>query len=592
MLKPIAYDTETSGLLSNQNAYMFTYATCDSAGKTLVSKQWPDRPRNAGPKAQRRLEWIWSDENKRLPKIMHNAKFDIGMTERHLGRSLKGHAIHETMALSHLFQNLHPTHKLADLGWELFGYPRDKDDITHRYLTDERGLLDCPEYLLRPYQRKDVERTMLIYQLFYPRLKEMGCKDEYKMECELTRTTLALENRGMMIHIGRCHELIDEYHAKEEKALADFRAETGDYAKPTDSVLRHLLYTTLKLPVLKRTKNAKMPSVDADTLKQLEEKTHHPIFDIVLRVRSYHSGVASIEGYIRHADADGVIHPSIKAFGCDTGRESCSEPNLQNVQKDTTLKVRHPIRARRAFRPRPGYVNFHLDYSGIEARLAVEASGDPDLITMMQEDEDMHAAAAAIFYKDRWDRAQSDPKKRKALRDAAKNGNFCIMYGGGPDKLAACLGLSLRIAAVRYREYKERWPAFATLNHRVAQEVRDNGYVTTSTFNRRLYVPHSTPYAGLNYLIQGKAASVLKRSQNRVHDYLEDATGGEAGIILPIHDEIIVEWPRKRLKESPACLREMRNLMIDFPEFAVPMNVECKMSTADWSRPTKIKIPA
>jgi hypothetical protein len=74
------------------------------------------------------------------------------------------------------------------------------------------------------------------------------------------------------------------------------------------------------------------------------------------------------------SDDDNLLHPSIHPYQAVTGRESCSNPpNLYNVQKETTLRSPYPIPARSAFRPKPGYVNFHIDYAGIEPTVNYEA---------------------------------------------------------------------------------------------------------------------------------------------------------------------------------------------------------------------------
>ena len=122
MAKFITFDTETSGLTRNPDAYMFTFSECDGKGNASVHRI-DEEDGSFNQKSYDRLNWIWADENKkRIHKICHNARFDITMAERRLGRRLEGHKTHETMALSHLFQNTHPTHSLAMLGHELFGY--------------------------------------------------------------------------------------------------------------------------------------------------------------------------------------------------------------------------------------------------------------------------------------------------------------------------------------------------------------------------------------------------------------------------------------------------------------------------------------
>ncbi|KKM24562.1 hypothetical protein LCGC14_1603880, partial [marine sediment metagenome] len=84
------------------------------------------------------------------------------------------------------------------------------------------------------------------------------------------------------------------------------------------------------------------------------------------------------------------------------------------------------------------------------------------------------------------------------------------------------------------------------------------------------------------YWDQGTAAGILKRAQNRVDQYLLEATGGDAGIILPIHDEIIIEWPICDLADAPACLSQVRARMTDFPMISVPLEVDCQVSTSNW----------
>ena len=74
----------------------------------------------------------------------------------------------------------------------------------------------------------------------------------------------------------------------------------------------------------------------------------------------------------------------------------------------------------------------------------------------------------------------------------------------------------------------------------------------------------------------------MKRAQNRVDEYLLVATSDEAGVILPIHDELIIEWPRKRLGEAKGCLREVVRRMVDFPMFSVPFEVDVQVSTREW----------
>jgi len=331
-----------------------------------------------------------------------------------------------------------------------------------------------------------------------------------------------------------------------------------------------------------------------------------------------------IQGYIDRADAGGIVHANINTCAAVTARESCNDPNLQNVEKDTGTATASP--ARRSFRTRPGYVHFHVDYSAIEFRLLVHYSGDPELVAEVNKpDGDPHALASAVWYPGddgpHWEtdadgttkladlygapadtfRAFADMvgKERKDCRTRCKSASFGRCYGAGIDKLQALFGFPRAVMAKRYGVFRARWPRMDGLSRRITQSVKRDGYIQTA-FGRKIHVPREKAYVGVNYLIQGTAASIMKAGQNRADAILteefgewrvDDAPGFlRPRLLLPIHDEIIVEWPRRLLSEAPRVLRRMAHAMTDFPRFSVPLDVEVVIASRDWAwkRPYKI----
>lgn len=579
----VIYDTETTGLDRHAGAEMFAFSTSDWDGNEEVYRL--DRAGARGAKARERLNDLWGDEGMRtLTKTCHNARFDIGMTQKRLGRSLRGHSIHETMALSHLDCNVRRSHALQYLGWELFKYPRGYDNIVHRYINSERGLQDAPEEELDPYERADARRTLLCLRFLLPRVRADGMSECYENERKLVWTALDIEDRGVMIDRRATERLRRECEEKANQAREDVWAVAGEQINPNPNSgqVKFLLYQTLGLPVLKRTAKRSAPSVDADTLKALQEQTGHPVLDALLRYSAYSRGAGSLQGNLDLADDLGVLHPKLNPYGARSSRTSSANPNAQNISKSTTLKVRYPIPERQTFRPRPGFVNFSVDYSGIQARQLVDASGDARMLKIFLEgDGDVHSVAAGIFYGERFRLAPSGSKARKGMRDAAKNAVYAVGFGAGLRKVAACLGLPEAEAAPGFAEFCRTFPDYAGFNRRLITQVRRDGFIRTA-FNRKLYVSRAKPYVGANYRIQGDEAGVVKRAAVRVDDYLLRETGGEAGIVLLIHDEIVFEWPRAQLGEARGCLRDMRELMIDFPEFKVPLEVDVKIWTTTW----------
>jgi len=569
---------------------MFAFSTSTYTGQTEIFRHEASADPTRYSVADARLEALWGPQGLNIEKDMHNARFDIGMTMSKLGKPLaemRKHPIGETMALSHLCQNLHPSHKLDDLGWELFGRPKDYDAAVAPYKKAENSMMSCPEWICDKYQAEDAIRTMLIRRGLGKKVKELGLWPIYEMECQLVWTTLAIEERGVMLSRERCQALIDELDSDCENVLTQFQSIVGRGVPITDNSIRKLIYKDLGMPVTKRAKKG-APSVDKYVLMDLREKTKNPIFDLIMRFKAHRNGSSTIRGYLREADGDGIIHPNIHPYRADTSREACTRPNLQNVQTSERLLNPYPVPARKAFRPRPGYVNYDIDYSGVEMRGLVHYSQDPEFLRIFREGGDPHEEAAKEFLGERFNQATG--KKRKSMRDASKNGDFALSYGGGVTALARCLDIPGDQVAAGYKRWKNRFSKMADLNRNDSAQVRKHGYVLTF-YGRRLYVPRSKPYAGTNYKVQGGCAGILKRKQIEVEHYLNEATGAECGIILPIHDSLIIECPRKRMKDFegdtlPALIKKMTTC----EEMSVPLKVAVKVCTRDWDSLKKVEV--
>lgn len=606
----IAYDTETTGLYPHGKDTMFAYATCDEKAKFEVV-----RMKSKG--AMEKLQAFTGSGLKRVTEwVMHGAKFDLQFTEKALKFRIAEHIeFHDTMIMSHILRNDHHGHRLKDLAWELAGVTKDDEDEVRRSARNAEDVdySRVPEAIMRNYQIKDVRyRTMPLFLFFFPRIqKKPKLLECYTWERDVIIPTMRMEERGFMINRERTKAIRDslEMDAKAAMDEAEFvygrRINLGN-----NNAMRFILYNEKKLPVLARTKKTGLPSLDKDILDQLYLQTKDPLLRLMVRYGSRRRGATMLQSYLDLADENGVIHPSIHTLGAVTGRESCSNPNLQNVEKEGRMQNPFPTPARKCFRPRPGFVNFHVDYAGIELRLLVHYSKDEELVKEISKpDGDPHYLAAKIFYppftreeQERYagfcemhsniaagiDAFPKDSDEWNSLRDPAKNTNFAVPYGAGWQKACVTLGLPLEIGEQRFNEYRSRFPNLCRMTRTIVETVQSKKGVETQ-FGRFLYVPKDKAYIGTNYLIQGTAAEILKRAQVRVHRYLEKATGGECGLIIPIHDELVIEWPRKRLGEAKGCWRKIRELMIDFPQFDVPLDVKVDVSTVDWSKKTKFK---
>lgn len=535
--------------------------------------------------SKRALAKLWTDT--KTAKVIHNAKFDLAMTEMQLGKRLDDHTIDCTLMMSHVLQNDHPDHSLDMLCWELAGHPRI-DKAIKQMGQKLGGFHKIPEHIMNNYQRADALRGMLLYRFFWPMIKSNPkTLDVYNTEIDLIWTTLRMEQRGIMLHRKATAKLQEDLDEQVQIDRGNLHALAhGEINVNSSPQLRRLLYKNLGFPVLALTKKQKLPSTGKLVLMQLRDTYNNPILDLILRIRSYQKGITTLQSYLDLADANGIIHPNINTCGPITGRESCTNPNLQNVAKEDVLLNPFPVPARRVFRPRPGYVNFHIDYAGIELRLIVHYAQDPIMLECIQNNNDPHNIACEIFYQSKFTNATG--KQRVMYRSAGKNTHFAICYGANGFKVGQALGLDRAQGFAALNRYRNTCPNMANFTRIAARRVQREGAVYT-VFGRCIKVP-GKPYTGANYLIQGTAAEIIKRAQNRVHKIFERDTGGEVKLLLPIHDEIIFEVPRKRLNDMKDVLSTVRNAMLDFPQFDVPLEIDTSITTSNWANKKKWRV--
>jgi DNA polymerase-1 len=565
-MRPLAYDIETTGLNLHTGAEMFSYSTCTWEGKTQVSR--------LDGSVKRIDESFWRLRNlidRRIPLIMHNAKFDLTGTENFLNIKLPyDYPIHDTIIQSNLIQNNHRTHALKDLGWELAGIRRDDEKAVKKFKTFQ----SVPEWIMNDYQERDAERTMLLHRFFMPKIKNKY-ESSYENELKLIRVTMEMERRGIMINKKTCRKIIEQLKIDTNIVLDELERYCGKRVNPHKAAdVRWLFYIYEKLPIRALTKITKEASTDKDTMLELRDEFRSTGIEFILKYRSWHRGVKTLTKYLELADNDGIIHPEIKTNGATTGRESCKTPNLQNVAKSKSLLVPYPVMARKVFRPRPGHVFVLVDYAGIELRLLVHYGNDPVMLKEINKpDGDPHALAAKVFYGNKF-------TGQKLLRDAAKNMNFAISYGGGAAQIAKGLGLYGEEGLRAYQRYQDAFPRQAALHREISSQVKEDGFIVTH-FGRLLFVPRDKAYMGTNYLIQGTAAGILKRAQVRVYEWLQYSGLSDIYMLLPVHDEIIFEIPRIYLNDLDEIMRNIAGLMEDF-NFKVPMKIEADIATYSW----------
>ncbi len=639
----IGIDYETTGFEAYNDDKIFAFCVTDEEVNTKVYRfDWIDTNKNVNAKV------FFNNYHKpKYIKIAHNAKFEMGFTSMYYNGKLPKSEWRDTIIMSQMLRNLLHSHKLERLAEKYFReeFPDEAnewaeyDKKVKLHMTKQKRLFNSnmdrfqaeiidpmrmdgvepfvttkPNYGLIPveimhkYQMADGDRCMLLYLLMWPKiLEDKNMYNDFLNEMELIYNSQKMEQTGMMVHQSNAKKLHADLSKKieilETKKKKVFGFEIN--LDSTDQLQKHLFgyvdkkkHSNIKpcdewkrreprFRMLAQIKTpAGKPSASKDALELLQkEYSNNPAIDLLSQWRAFSSGRTMTASYLEKVDSEGIIHPSINTNEAATGRESVSNPALQCVQKEFSIKSKYGIPARRCFRPRPGYVYFLGDYSGIEMRMIINAAGEQVLIDKLQEDfdYDVHIFNAGIMLSDEWTDVVStgDKKLIKAKRDMIKDTGFAIPYGAGLDKLSGSLKRSKQKVKEILQRYGNVCPNILSFNRDQMDKVKSKGYITTA-FGRKLYIRRDKAYIAANYQIQGDAAGTFKRGQNNIGAYLKKVWNDEIRMLLPVHDEIIIEYPRYLLEHSRGVLHDLNWCMINIAEIKVPLMTEWKIATTNW----------
>ena len=579
----LAFDFETTGLrpFNGDTAFCFVLAEVNTGATEVYNL---DTPAGAGGEV---LRTVCGDASNTL--IAHNAKFELSFLHV-MGIVVKA-KIEDTMLMHQMLDNL-ARHGL-DFVANLFA---STDDIRRWGTLDGEitkankiyGSYDkIPRDLIHEYVRADGERTALIYATMLPALKrDVSLYENYLMEIDLIKVTVHMEAVGILVDDGKANKLLkflDTELTSARKQIDAIVKEPINVNSPKQ--LMHLLYDVYEFPKQfkfdkKESKNK--VSVDKSAIEALSVINGHPILDLIIKIRSYEKGSAMVASYLSACDADGILHPNINTNAADTGRETSSKPNMQNVSNDVSFKNRYPIPARCCFRARPGSVIFSIDYKAIEMVLGVQGTKSKRLIDLVASGFDFHSAMAASFFGTDFTNADKDTKY--LLRNKAKNGaRFPMFYGAGPATVSRGIGLPLDETIVGIEKDKKDFPEIYAFMAECTNFAKKQGYIETYS-GRKLRVIPGKEYTATDYKIQGSAAVVLKMAQINLHKWLVREFNNEIRLLLPVHDQFLIEYPRKYFPQRKEILTKIRQIMITIPYITAPLEIEIEMTTTTWDR--------
>jgi DNA polymerase I-like protein with 3'-5' exonuclease and polymerase domains len=250
----------------------------------------------------------------------------------------------------------------------------------------------------------------------------------------------------------------------------------------------------------------------------------------------------------KFVDNKSRVHPTFKVNFTDTGRFSCSNPNLQQIPSDK--------RFREAFVGEGGRSIFTCDYSSAELRILASLSKDQVMLDLLRTNGDLHgyAATKAYRYLFKDQNAIVDKNNNSEFRGKMKNVIFGLLYGAGVQRIAELLDINKSKAEKVYEILQKTFPQAFDYLEKVASFGVDNGYVLVdSKWNQRRWFKEFFDNSYLtktqksaieryckNTPIQAQNGQMMKKALVDVYNFIEEHHLGSR-IISTVHDEMVIE---------------------------------------------------
>lgn len=491
---------------------------------------------------------LFLEDNSRL-KIFHNAKFDLKWLRVHLDCTLIDR-VYCTM-LAHQLAccgDEYERHSLVHVAEKYCSVRLDKteqrSDWTRDELTDDQIIYGCLDTRYLPRICEKITAT----------LKDQRQIEVAKIEFDAVPAFSEIEITGIWLNIPRWLTNVSRQHHRmvrlENKISQMLNPMNTLFEVPTFKVSSPLqLKKKLKeagvpIPIIKDKKTGlEKESTGIDQLEKIKDK--HPSIPLLIKygsIKQYHNAFGL--KYLRHVnDLDGRLHPNINQIGPITGRSSFYEPNLQQVPQLSLY--------RGCFMAVPGRSLLISDYSQVELRILADMSQDPNMMRAFIEGHDLHRFTAHLVFKVGLDKVTPVQRRR------AKDLNFGIVYGIGPDKFAASSGLTRAEGEKLMKDYFKAYEGLKEFldmcgrqgrfehqsrtasNRLVKYRVKEGDHIAASKAERN----------GKNTPVQGTSADITKLALGRlIREFRKEKI--DARICHVVHDEIISDVADKDIDRA------------------------------------------
>ena len=425
------------------------------------------------------------------------------------------------------------------------------------------------------YGALDTVLTMRLWEQFYEKCGPQGPYNRaYELEMATRKIVTRMELNGARIDLDYSKKKFDEL-IQYSDSVKSWASNAYGGVSITSNVQLVRLLESLGADITETTPSG-AKSASKDQLQLLIINGNNDVKNLaenVLKQRKADKLANTYFSNFMEKSIDGIVHPSVKTLGARTSRMSITDPALQTLPKgDDTVRT--------AFIPREeGNVIITSDLDQVEFRMFASLSEDENLISLFHKADatgsDPFTEIGRQVYQ------EPDMQKSDKRRNLIKGVVYGRLYGAGVAKQALTAGVPEAQMRSVSDSFDANYPGMAVfqrqIDHIGQTRLRNEGqgYVHTWT-GRRIPCDEDRTYTLVNYLIQGGAAEVFKSNlvkldQADLTDYL----------IVPVHDEIVLEAPRKDAEEIKQLVRQC---MTTTEGWAVPLTADVDGPLENWGQ--------
>ena len=507
------------------------------------------------------IKWL---ENENSKKVVYDAKKTFVIAHR-LNINIQN-IVFDTMLASYIIDpsrtiddvysvvtNYHQTYVKEDVS--IYGKGKKRQvpnaEILNTHIASITKSIDA----VKPLMEKELESHQQMNLL----------KD---LELPLARILSKMEEIGIYTDVNDLQRMQQELQEKLELLVQRIHDAAGEeFNINSPKQLGVVLFETLKLPVIKKTKTGYSTAVDV--LEQLHNE--HPIINDILEYRQLAKLQSTyVEGLQKVISNDQRIHTRFNQTLAQTGRLSSVDPNLQNIP----IRLEEGRKIRKAFKPSSeDSVILSADYSQIELRVLAHITQDDSLKEAFIHGQDIHTATARKVF------GVEAEEVTDLMRRQAKAVNFGIVYGISDYGLSQSLNITRKEAKIFIDDYLASFPGVKQYMSDIVKDAKANGYVET-LLHRRRYIPDITSRnfnlrgfaerTAMNTPIQGSAADIIKLAMVEFDKQVQH-TSYKAKLLLQVHDELIFEVPKSEVEEFSLFVEDIMEHALDLD---VPLKVD------------------